>query len=74
MKLSEWAKKQGISYKTAWRWWKDGKRPVKTIQLPTGAILVYEKPSDFDSNECVIYARVSSSDRKDDLRSHQAFE
>jgi len=23
MKLSEWARKQGISYKTAWKWYKE---------------------------------------------------
>ncbi|MCK9229042.1 MAG: IS607 family transposase, partial [Syntrophorhabdaceae bacterium] len=28
MKLSEWAKQQGISYKTAWRWYTEGKLPV----------------------------------------------
>lgn len=26
MKLSDWAKQQGISYKTAWRWFKNGTR------------------------------------------------
>ncbi|MBM3703439.1 MAG: IS607 family transposase, partial [Actinobacteria bacterium] len=28
MKLSTWAKKQGISYKTAWRLWKTDKLPL----------------------------------------------
>jgi predicted site-specific integrase-resolvase len=28
MKLSRWAKKQGISYRTAWRWFKMGQLPV----------------------------------------------
>ncbi|MER5916469.1 IS607 family transposase, partial [Streptomyces sp. NPDC001982] len=28
MKLSEWARRQGVSYQTAWRWVKDGKMPV----------------------------------------------
>jgi predicted site-specific integrase-resolvase len=23
MKLSEWARKQGINYKTAWKWYKE---------------------------------------------------
>jgi putative resolvase len=25
MKLSQWAKEQGIHYQTAWQWFKDGK-------------------------------------------------
>ncbi|HEY8449762.1 MAG TPA: IS607 family transposase, partial [Bacillota bacterium] len=28
MKLSEWAKREGISYISAWRWWKAGRLPV----------------------------------------------
>ena len=28
MKLSEWAKRQGITYKTAWRWFKAGALPL----------------------------------------------
>ncbi|HUY11310.1 MAG TPA: IS607 family transposase, partial [Candidatus Dormibacteraeota bacterium] len=28
MKLSEWARRTGISYKTAWRWTQDGVMPV----------------------------------------------
>jgi predicted site-specific integrase-resolvase len=31
MKLVDWAEKQGIAYMTAWRWFKQGKMPVKTI-------------------------------------------
>lgn len=40
MKLSHWAKKVGITYKTAWKLFKSGKLPVKAIQLKTGTILV----------------------------------
>lgn len=65
MKLSEWAKKQGISYHTAWRWFKEGKLPVRAEQTPSSTILVYETES--DSNEVAIYTRVSSSDQKKDL-------
>lgn len=42
MKLSEWAKKQGITYRTAWQYFKDGNLPVKAIQLPTGTIVIVE--------------------------------
>ena len=42
MKLSDWARKQGVSYLTAWRWFKSGKFPVPARQLPSGTILVEE--------------------------------
>ncbi len=65
MKLSTWAKKQGISYRTAWRWFKEGKLPVEVEQTATGTILVKEvKPP---ANQVAIYARVSSVDQKNDL-------
>lgn len=65
MKLSEWAKLQGISYKTAWRWFKAGILPVSAKQLQNGTILL----PDFRSNKdtITIYARVSSTDQKTDL-------
>lgn len=65
MKLSNWAKKQGISYRTAWRWFKEGKLPVKTEQTATGTILVSEAAVQL--HQTAIYARVSSSDQKNDL-------
>lgn len=40
IKLSVWAKKQGITYRTAWKWFKSGKLPAKAVQLSTGTILV----------------------------------
>ena len=65
MKLSQWAKEQGVSYRTAWRWFRDGKLPVAAEQFPTGTILVKEaKPA---ANTAAIYARVSSTDQAGDL-------
>jgi len=40
MKLADWAKKQGISYLTAYRWFKDGKLPVDAYQSESGTIIV----------------------------------
>jgi len=40
MKLSKWAKTQGICYQTAWRWFKAGKMPVEAYQTKTGTIIV----------------------------------
>ena len=64
MKLSHWARKHGISYLTAWRWFKAGKLPVPARQLPSGTILV-EEPS--PGGRTVLYARVSSADQRADL-------
>jgi len=41
MKLSEYAKSVGISYRTAFRWWKAGY--LDAIQSPSKTILVDEK-------------------------------
>lgn len=65
MKLSDYAKKAGISYRTAWRWWKQGN--LAGYQLPTGTIIITdEKNSKPDLIAC-IYARVSSAENKDNL-------
>lgn len=42
MKLSAWAKKQGICYQTAWRWVRDDKMPVPFKKMPSGTIIVYD--------------------------------
>ncbi len=64
MKLSDWARRQGISYLTAWRWFKAGRLPVPARQLPTGTILVDEPTP---HGRTVLYARVSSAEQKEDL-------
>ncbi len=65
MKLSTWAKDQGISYQAAWRMYGDGKRPVPAEQLPTGTIIV--KPPKEDPTGVAVYARVSSSAQRSEL-------
>lgn len=42
MKLTDWAKKQGISYLTAYRWFRDGKLPVTAYQSDSGTIIVQD--------------------------------
>jgi len=66
MKLSEWARKQGISYKTAWKWYKEGKLPVPAYQTPTGTILV-KVSEEKEGGKTAVYARVSSADQRADL-------
>ena len=66
MKLSEWAKQQGIAYKSAWRMWKLGQLPMPADQLPTGTIIVHPHKAPAEGR-VALYARVSSSDQKNDL-------
>jgi putative resolvase len=66
VKLSEWARQQGVSYQTAWRWVKDGKMPVPVRQAPSGTWLVDEVVVQL-SGRVVAYCRVSSADQKTDL-------
>jgi predicted site-specific integrase-resolvase len=65
MKLSQWAKHKGISYKTAWRMWRDGRLPVHAEQLPTGTVVIH-LPAE-EAGAVALYARVSGADQKADL-------
>ncbi|MFU8853321.1 IS607 family transposase [Micromonospora sp. SL1-18] len=65
MKLSDWAREQGVTYQTAWRWAKDGKMPVPVRQVPSGTWIVQEAPA--AAGRVVAYCRVSSSEQKSDL-------
>ena len=66
MKLSQYAKKVGVTYKTAWRWYKAG--TLDAYQTPTGMVIVRdpvtEKP---ETGRIALYARVSSAEHKRDL-------
>ena len=65
MKLSDYAKKAGISYRTAWRWWKQGN--LSGYQSPTGTIIILEEENSKSDLIACIYARVSSAQNKDNL-------
>src|ERR1700745_1019827 len=65
MKLSQWGKEQGLTYKGAWRMWRAGQLPVPAEQLPTGTIIVKEIKT--PAHAVGLYARVSRSDQKKDL-------
>ncbi len=65
MRLSQYAKQMGVSYRTAFRWWKAGK--LDAYQLDTGTIIVREPvPHEVPAN-VALYARVSSADQKEDM-------
>jgi putative resolvase len=66
MKLSDWAKANGVEYKTAWKWFKAGILPAPARQLPTGTILV-DPPAEVATPRAALDARVSSADQKEDL-------
>jgi predicted site-specific integrase-resolvase len=65
MRLSEYAKKMGVTYKTAFRWWKAGK--LDAYQLDTGTVIVREPAQPQEALGIALYARVSSADQKADL-------
>ena len=64
MKLSDYAKQQGISYRTAHRMWKRGE--LKGRQLSTGTIVM---DTSTPVEGAIVYARVSSAENKSNLES-----
>ena len=66
VKLSEYAKMNALSYRAVWNRFKAGKMPNASIN-ELGHILVEIDNDTIDSNKVAIYARVSSSENKDNL-------
>jgi putative resolvase len=56
MRLSAYAKQMGVSYKTAFRWWKAGK--LDAYQLDTGTVIVREPLASEAPTHVALYARV----------------
>jgi putative resolvase len=69
MKLSDYAKQQGVRYETAWRWFRDGK--IKGRRIGAHTILVEEEVerSAPRAARVAIYARVSEASNKSNLES-----
>src|SRR5215469_7242731 len=70
MKLSQYAKKYGITYRTAFRWWQNGQ--IHGFQKPSGTIIVTEGEEEISVARAVgamvvVYARVSSLSQKESL-------
>jgi putative resolvase len=66
MKLSQYAKQQGISYSTALRWWHQG--AIRGYQAPSGTIIVETEGKPRAPEERVaIYARVSAPEPRENL-------
>lgn len=65
MKLSDWARANGVHPKTAYHWYRNGTLPVPARQINARVILVdVEQPA---SDGIGLYARVSSHDQRSDL-------
>ena len=60
--LIRFIKRVGVTYKTASRWWKDGK--LDAYQSHTGTIIVREQPD--RPTGVALYARVSGAAQKED--------
>jgi len=66
MKLSQYAKQVGVSYKTAYRWYRAGS--LDAYQTPTGIIIVRDRHDEKPlTGRIALYARVSSAGQKEDL-------
>ena|SRR5258706_165445 len=64
MKLSTYARQIGVTYKTAYRWWKAGK--LDAYQMDTGTVIVRDSLK-VSAINMALYARVSSLDQRNDL-------
>ena len=64
IRLTDFAKKMGVCYQTAWRWYKAGKLP-NARTTPTGKVIVEEDEK--KDLKTIAYCRVSSSQNKANL-------
>ena len=65
MKLSAYARKVGVHYRTAWRWFRAGK--IKGYQMDTGTIIITEEDVPERSQKVAIYTRVSAAENRPNL-------
>lgn len=66
MKLSQYAKKVGVTYKTVYRWYRAG--TLDAYQTETGIIIVRDKVDEKPlTGRIALYARVSSLGQKEDV-------
>lgn len=66
LKLSEYAKKNSLSYQSAWNHFKQGLIPGAR-QLPSGTVVIDEVVQQQKPEYVIVYARVSSSENKSNL-------
>ena len=64
-KLSDWAKENGVHYRTAMVWMHEGKLPVPVVRTPGGHYRVVQSAAlPLTSGKSILYGRVSSHDQK----------
>ena len=73
MRIREWAEREGFHPQTVWRWCREGTMPVPFERTATGAVIVHDPKYETmqpraAGTRTVCYARVSSSDQKNDLQ------
>jgi putative resolvase len=66
VKLTEWARANGVHPKTAYRWWREGILPVPARKVGPRTILTDTAVGD-SAGGVGLYARVSSHDQREDL-------
>lgn len=64
MKLSQYAKKHSITYKTAWSYFKDGKIPG-AFQTHTGTVVIPDELVSDKQIYTIIYVRISSNSKSE---------
>lgn len=73
MRIREWAEHEGFHPQTVWKWCREGTMPVPFERTATGAVIVHDPKYETTQpraagTRTVCYARVSSSDQKNDLQ------
>ena len=70
MKVSAGSKMKGISYKTAWLWFKTEKMPIQVIQTLKGTTLVHPEININTTEQKITFicARVPSINKKENLK------
>lgn len=63
--LTKYAKRMGVTYHTAYRWRKAGK--ISTVKIGGSYFVPLEETTSTDQNSAALYARVSSTQNKDNL-------
>jgi putative resolvase len=66
VKLSAYARKLGVHYRTAWRWFKAGKK-ISGYQVDTGTIIITEDDVPGRAQKMAIYTRVSAAENRPNL-------
>ena len=74
MRVREWARREGFNEQTVWQWCREDRMPVPFERMGTGTIIIHDPKYESQpvaptaNGRTVCYARVGSSDQKDDLQ------